>query len=310
MPAYNAANDIDKAIKSVLEQTFKNFCLIIVNDGSTDNTSEILNKFSNENRIKIISQSNTGIAGAYKKAFEYIDGDYVMFLDSDDALVSNALEEISEIIEQTQSDIVQFGISYFDENWSHKWDLIFPDKEITSNKKIMLDYYQGLNDGSNRPNLGIRAYKANLISNFIFPPIGSLGIDEILNLFAMTQCNKITFISKQFYLCQQRINSVSRIKPSQQKVSGILLSQKEMEKILIPQHSEFMDLLYIKFIKFYISHLNIIKKMPTYKTYQEDFERHISIVKNSSRIQLNMKLKLRISLLVNFPFLSTILSRN
>ena len=310
MPAYNSEKDIEKAINSVLEQTYSDFCLIVVNDGSTDNTAEILSKFSNDNRIKIISQNNTGIAGAYKKAFEYIDGDYVMFLDSDDALAQDALTELTGTIEQSNSDIVQFGISYFNEAWEHKKDLVFDSKEILGNEKILEHYFTGLNDGSNRPNLGIRVYKRELIGDFVFPPIGSLGIDEILNLFCMTKCQKITFVPNSFYLCQQRTNSVSRIKPSVEKVSGVLLSYKEMEKILLPQHSQFMDLLYVKFIKFYVSHLNIIKKMSTYKENREDFKRYVSLVKQSSRISLGTKLKIRIFLLVHFPFLSAVLSKN
>ena len=310
MPAYNAAKDIEKAIKSVLAQTYPHFSLIIVNDGSTDNTAAIINKFANEKRIKNITQHNTGIAGAYQHAFSHIDGDYIMFLDSDDALEPNALKEIYDAIAKTKADIVQFGISYFDENWEHKKDLVFAEKEIVSNEMILLNYFNGINDGKDRPNLGIRAYKKAMLSDFVFPPIGSLGIDEILNLHAMTRCNKITFIAKPYYLCQQRTNSVSRIKPSAKKVAGILISYREMEKILLGQHSDFIDLLYIKFIKFYISHLNIIKNLSTYKSHKENFNRYISIVKNSPRIHLNKKTKLRVFLLAHFPFLSIILSKN
>lgn len=310
MPAYNAADDIEKAINSVINQTFSDFCLIVVNDGSTDNTAEVLEKFSGDNRIKIITQNNTGISGAYQKAFEYIDGDYVMFLDSDDALVPDALKEISEIIGQKAPDIVQFGISYFDESWNHKTDLVFAEKDILSNSSIMLNYFEGINNGSDRPNLGIRAYKRELLSGFDFPPIGSLGIDEILNLFCMTKCNKITFIPKPFYLCQQRTNSVSRIKTSPKKVAGILLSYQEMEKVLQAHHAEFADLLYVKFVKFYVSHLNIIKNLPAYQANKADFNRYVSVVKKTSRVKLNAKLKLRIFLLTHLPFLSIILSKN
>lgn len=310
MPAYNAANDIEKAINSVLSQTYSQFSLVIVNDGSTDNTATILNKFADEKRIKIISQHNTGIAGAYRHAFAHVDGDYVMFLDSDDALEPNALKEISDVITKTQADIVQFGISYFDENWEHKKDLIFSEKEIVSNKTILLNYFNGINEGSDRPNLGIRAYNKEMLLDFIFPPTGSLGIDEILNLYAMTRCNKIMFVAQPYYLCQQRANSVSRIKPSAKKVAGVLLSYKEMEKTLLANHSEFMDLLYVKFIKFYISHLNIIKNLPTYKSHKEDFNRQISIVTSSARIHLDKKTKLRAFVLGHLPSLSIILSKN
>lgn len=310
MPAYNAADYIEKAIRSVLDQTYDNLCLIIVNDGSTDQTSNILSNFLNEKRIKIITQNNTGIAGAYKKAFEYIDGDYVMFLDSDDALAPNTLKELSVIATQSHSDIMQFGISYFDVTWSHKRDLVFQDKEIVSCEEILVNYFSGINNGTDRPNLGIRAYKKELLLDFVFPPIGSLGIDEILNLFCMTRCRKITFISKSFYLCQQRVNSVSRIKSSIKKVAGVLLSYEEMEKILMLRYPEYTDLLYVKFAKFYISHLNIIKRLPTYATNKKDFSRYLDTLRKSSRVKLDVKVKLRMFFLDKFPFLSIILSKN
>ena len=310
MPAYNAEKDLEKAIRSVLAQTHSDFLLIVVNDGSTDQTAEILHDFEKDGRIKILSQNNTGIAGAYQNAFAHLDGDYVMFLDSDDALAPEALQEIAEAIEKTKSDMVQFGISYFDEEWNHKRDLLFQDRTITSNDSILHNYFTGINNGSDRPNLGIRAYKRELLADFIFPPKGSLGIDEILNLYGMKKAETLTFLSKPYYLCQQRVNSVSRIKPSAKKVAGILQLYSEMEKILLPTHSEFQDLLYVKFVRFFISHLNIIKKLPAYKTYKANFRKYLSVTKKSSRVRFSKKDKMRIFLLSHAPFLSAVLSKN
>lgn len=309
MPAYNAANDIEKAIKSVLNQTYSDFRLIVVNDGSTDDTLTVLNRFANEERIKILTQENTGIAGAYELAFKYLDGDYIMFLDSDDALAPNALEEICETVTHKNPDIVQFGISYFDESWKHKKDLVFAQREINEHHQILLNYFNGINDGSDRPNLGIRAYRKEMLADFVFPPIGSLGIDEILNLYAMTKCQKIAFVPKAYYLCQQRTSSVSRIKPTVKKVGGVLRSYDEMERIILENHAEFQDLLYAKFIKFYVGHLSLIRELSTYQEQKKKFRYQVSIVKKSTRVRFSKKMRIGIFMLSHFPFLASWISQ-
>ena len=91
--AYNEEKYILDCLKSLENQTFKDFDLIIVNDGSTDNTLEIINnyiKISNMN-IKIISQSNQGVSIARNNAMKYVDSKYVKFIDGDDFIELNAL---------------------------------------------------------------------------------------------------------------------------------------------------------------------------------------------------------------------------
>lgn len=99
MPAYNAAAYIGEAICSVLQQTWQQWELIIVDDGSTDDTLQIVNNYSaKDNRIQVIHQSNAGVCAARNVALRYIIGDYVLFLDADDKLelnkMSSHLQEI------------------------------------------------------------------------------------------------------------------------------------------------------------------------------------------------------------------------
>ena len=91
LPVYNSQKFIKKAIESVLDQTFSDFELIIVNDGSTDSTLDIIRDFKDK-RIRLLNQSNQGPGAARNNALEMADGDYVMFLDSDDWYSPDALE--------------------------------------------------------------------------------------------------------------------------------------------------------------------------------------------------------------------------
>lgn len=109
--AYNVEAYITRAIKSVLAQNFKNYELIISDDCSTDNTMEMINKFSGDN-IKVVKTSaNTGTAGGTRNiGLNVAKGEYIVFLDGDDTLYDeNVLYNIDKVIGQDKPDIVYLG---------------------------------------------------------------------------------------------------------------------------------------------------------------------------------------------------------
>jgi len=92
IPAYNAEKYLKESIGSALNQTYKNIEIIVVNDGSTDNSLKILDKFSD--KIKIISKSNGGTASAFNLAIKNMEGEWFKWLSADNVLHSNAVEEL------------------------------------------------------------------------------------------------------------------------------------------------------------------------------------------------------------------------
>ena len=113
LPVYNEEKYIKKAIESVLNQTFSDFELIIVNDGSTDNTLNIINEFT-DSRIKLITQPNQGPGASRNNAMEIACGEYVMFLDGDDWYCEDALEVAYGEITSKNTDISIFQILKYD----------------------------------------------------------------------------------------------------------------------------------------------------------------------------------------------------
>jgi glycosyltransferase involved in cell wall biosynthesis len=91
MPAYNSGKTIKDSIQSVLEQTYQEWELFIVNDGSSDDTVTIVEKYE-DNRIKLINQKNGGVSNARNNALRQATGEYISFLDSDDLWLNNKLE--------------------------------------------------------------------------------------------------------------------------------------------------------------------------------------------------------------------------
>lgn len=110
IPAFNVENYILKTLDSLKGQTYKEFEIIIINDGSTDKTKEVVERFQEENKLnlEIISQVNKGVSAARNKGLEIAKGEYIYFLDGDDYIEKNTFEEIKKIIEIEKVETVIF----------------------------------------------------------------------------------------------------------------------------------------------------------------------------------------------------------
>ena len=116
MPGYNVEDYIERAINSILNQSEKDFELIIVNDGSTDNTKSICEKYlKKDKRIKLINKTNGGLSDARNKGVNKATGNYIIFIDSDDYWDKDLLKEINKSLDNNP-DVVRFQIRTIDEN--------------------------------------------------------------------------------------------------------------------------------------------------------------------------------------------------
>lgn len=110
IPAYNVEKYIDKCITSVINQTYDNIEAIIVNDGSTDNTALIIEKYSEvDNRIIVVNKENSGVSDSRNIGIENITGDYAFFLDSDDWIEENYIEKAVNLLNDEKIDILFNG---------------------------------------------------------------------------------------------------------------------------------------------------------------------------------------------------------
>ena len=89
VPVYNAKDYIIRCIDSILEQTFKDIELILIDDGSTDGSELICDRYKSNNTVKVIHQENRGVSSARNRGLEVATGTYVAFVDSDDYLEKN-----------------------------------------------------------------------------------------------------------------------------------------------------------------------------------------------------------------------------
>lgn len=191
VPAYNSSKYIEDCVQSVLNQTFKDFELIIINDGSTDNTLEIINNLSKtDNRIKIFSQKNSGVSSARNLGLKKAKGKYITFLDSDDTLVDTALSSlISEI-----NDNVDFVICSLREIHFSTVDLPF-NRKIFINKEQIKNNFIEISPNIIKPCANL--YRKSIIDdyNITFPSDIPFGEDHIFNLEYLKYTEKAVVIS-------------------------------------------------------------------------------------------------------------------
>jgi glycosyltransferase involved in cell wall biosynthesis len=137
MPVYNAEKYLKTAIDSVLNQTFKDFELIIVNDGSKDTSLAISKDYAVlDNRIHIINlEKNAGLSNARNVGLKQAQGKYITYLDSDDYIDNNILEILSETIAKDNPDAVKFGLyeEYFDQE-----DKLDYRKKVVANQETIV----------------------------------------------------------------------------------------------------------------------------------------------------------------------------
>lgn len=111
IPVFNVEKYLHRCLDSIIKQTYTNLEIILVNDGSTDNSGKICDDFSKtDKRIKVIHQSNKGLSGARNTGLTYVNGDYIGFVDSDDWVEPSFFEAMLQTITTKDVDIVECNI--------------------------------------------------------------------------------------------------------------------------------------------------------------------------------------------------------
>ncbi|REC49609.1 glycosyltransferase [Chryseobacterium pennipullorum] len=119
LPVYNAEKYVSEAIQSVLDQTYKDFELIILNDGSTDRSLEIINSFKDE-RIVLVDQANAGLAKTLNRGLALAKGEYIARMDADDICLPNRFkEQINYLVRHPEVGLLGTAIELIDDEGKH-----------------------------------------------------------------------------------------------------------------------------------------------------------------------------------------------
>ena len=212
MPVYNAEKYLNETIDTIKNQSFSNWELIIVDDGSIDNSKEICTKLMNDDkRIKYIFQENLGVSHTRNVALENAQGKYIVFVDSDDLIHEDYLKILINSIEKNNSDIsvcnfIERKIS----NTGKVEDITreFYPKEVMEMSE-MKDYIMDFGNSGLLNPLWNKIYKREIIenNNITFDEKVETGEDFIFNLQYFRKAKKISFIKEKLYYYIRRNNN-------------------------------------------------------------------------------------------------------
>ena len=212
IPAYNAEKYLEKCIKSITGQSLKNIEIIIVNDGSTDKTLDILEKLrKSDNRIEVINQTNKGVSVARNNALKYVKGEYILWIDSDD-WIDEGLEEIYNKSKKEDADIVVMDY-WREENGEKKY---VEDKIVENN----IEYINEITLGKSTGYLWNKLIKTSLYreNGINFPENIKCGEDRVILPKLLYFSKKIIKLNKAYYHYIFNPESLSKKKYSNKEI--------------------------------------------------------------------------------------------
>jgi glycosyl transferase, family 2/glycosyl transferase family 8 len=214
VPVYNIENYLNKCLDSLINQTYKNLEIIVVNDGSTDNSGKICQEYAKkDNRIVYIEKENGGLSDARNAGLDRLTGSYVTFVDSDDWIELDYVETLYKKISEYQADIAVGNYYSFNESEGMFYFHISGDsyyEKVYDNMSI----FENLYESQEMKSFALisacgKLYKASLFDYIRFDK-GKLGEDGYMNQKLYLLVQKVVYINQGLYAYRQRSGSITK----------------------------------------------------------------------------------------------------
>lgn len=269
IPVYNVEKYIDDCIKSVVEQTYTNFEVILVDDGSTDNSGVICDLYAAKNqKIKMLHKGNGGLLSARRTGIELASGEFYIFVDSDDMLAQNALETIYDTIKKYQCDCVIYDMNRL------VGSRIMPSKNRETEKVVTdkRELYRKCFFSSSYNSLCRKAVRASVFQGLDYSLYYHIchGEDLLQSIEILKHSNSVVFIPDSLYFYRMNSNSITHteIKYEEFKID---FTVRKMVLDLLTEEGVFKEQDYYEYrgfcIKMFVHHtLKVVSNFST--TYQ------------------------------------------
>ena len=208
-PAYNAESTLRQAIESVLNQTFSNLELILVDDGSTDGTGAICDEYAAADpRVNVIHQKNGGVAVARNTGLDSVRGEYICWLDSDDFLFPEMLETLMEVAGRTKIELVMCNYTSILEDGSEVLRYKSYDRETVLDRETAVGW---VFQRKLAPALWASILRKELFEDLRFEP--GVVFEDVRNVYKLFErSNGVVFIPKALMSHRILANSISHQK--------------------------------------------------------------------------------------------------
>lgn len=229
MPVYNAEKYLDEAIESILNQTYKDFEFIIINDGSTDKSLAIIEKYKNQDeRIVLISRENRGLIASLNEGIELAKGEYIARMDADDISLSQRFKKQLELMEKKNLDIC--GCHYARKNSNNKYlDTIYtPLDEYSLLLYLILTVPFAHGSVMIRKRFIIKSHIEYGLNNIKYAEDKAFWIDMFRNNAKFGNVNEVLFEYRELN------NSISKVKAKEYDKYANNLKMSFIQEFAIP----------------------------------------------------------------------------
>lgn len=295
IPVYNIEKYIFKCLSSVASQKYTNLEIIVVDDGSTDNSGEICDMFAaGDNRIKIIHQKNAGLSAARNAGIDASKGEYIGFIDGDDYIDKMMYYEMIHIIEQNDADMVICDYESVDENGNVLTKQAYLNEKIISGKeglellqvKGWADYVVVFN----------KLYKRKLFNDLRFVT-GIINEDTEIAHKIFSKCKKIAITDKRFCYYVKRKGSITNSALSVRNLDVIEALCNRFEFYEKNDYTEFLNDTFVIIRDLYEIRKYIATSTHNDKNRIKEIDKMVKAVYNSRYVSKTFKN----TLLVCFP---------
>ncbi len=195
VPVYNSEKKIVKTINSILQQNYDNYEIIIIDDGSKDKTKSCIDKYCSDDKIKYFYQENSGVSSARNNGLSKASNEYIMFVDSDDELLENALITCNEYINKYDADLFSFGYICCTKKNIKNFNFSF------FNSNNFDDYFKNMYSAFLFNSVWNKIYKKSIIEKYsiLFDKGISIAEDLKFNIGYCKYSNKYLHINKMLY---------------------------------------------------------------------------------------------------------------
>lgn len=228
VPVYNVEVYLNKCVTSLIQQTYRNLEIVLVDDGATDNCPQMCDDWAQrDSRIKVIHKPNGGLSDARNVGMMEATGELVAFVDSDDWIDEDTLEKMYLRMQTDDSDIVSCGVKWVTEDGTLLNDITVKHDEDLDTYDAMSEL---ISDGKLKQHVWNKLYKRAIIENIPFEK-GKFHEDVFWSYQVIGRAKKVSLMTESFYNYVQRSNSIMGESYSEKRLDALDAMKQRCEYI-------------------------------------------------------------------------------
>lgn len=291
VPAYNIVDYLPRCLDSIINQTYTNLEIIVISDGSTDGTNDVIKKYAEiDKRIVPVYKANSGVSDTRNKGLEIAKGDFIGFVDGDDYIEPNMYEILLNNLLEKDVDISHCG-----------YQMVFPsrvDFYYNTGKKVLQDNQKGVRDlivgDYIEPSLCNKLYKKEILVNVKLSKGIKNNEDVLFNFYAFVNSESSFYEDKPLYHYILRKGSATTTKNSINQLTDPIKVKKEIfEYSCANLNKEIQSVAYTGYFNVVVSKYRAVSgcKLPDIKKVVKNYKKELKLINQKFSLSKRTKLE-------------------